>query len=666
VYDEKRSDTRTEREKIPRDLGYRPDIDGLRAFAVLSVVVFHAFPSALRGGFVGVDVFFVISGYLISGILFREVAQGRQDLVGFYIRRIRRIFPALLLVLTSCLAFGWIALLPGEYAQLGKHVASGAGFIVNFVLEGEVGYFDNAAHTKPLLHLWSLGIEEQFYIVWPLVVFVATKTRTPFVSLLGMLLAFSCMANITRITSHSTAVFYEPQYRAWELLAGALIARCAMQSSRFVRSAQDLGEIRVYRHHSVRDLVSLSAGAVLLLSFARISDRAPFPGWQAIFPVVASATILAVGPGAAFNRWVLSKRALVWVGLISYPLYLWHWPLLAFARISVSEVPPGVVRAALVLLAIALSWLTYRLWERPLRFGFHRARIALTLALAMVACGATGWIVFRGDGLPERTFPKSAARLQGDVGHDTFHATLDHTFAICEEPSIRAEAYHWKSLIRCFQSKAATPVKVAVIGDSHAEHLFVGLAESLSNENVAYYIRTAFPWVGDPTYENIYNYVLSTQSIRVVVVAAFWGRFDWGDPKYEVQLEETVRALTAAGKTVLIADDLPVFRIDPRGCKYRRVFDRRAETCALPAKRALVASRVSYPHLLRVAKATPNTTLIPLSRYICTDETCSMERDGWILYRDDNHLNLAGSRYVGKRIVEEFPLLLGERSDPRQ
>jgi peptidoglycan/LPS O-acetylase OafA/YrhL len=156
---------------------YRSDIDGLRAVAVLSVVVFHAFPDWLQGGFIGVDIFFVISGYLISTILFENLERGTFSFQEFYVRRIKRIFPALLLVLVACLVFGWFALYPDEYQQLGTHLAAGAGFLANFIFWGESGYFDNAADTKPLLHLWSLGIEEQFYIVWPLLLWLAWKRK---------------------------------------------------------------------------------------------------------------------------------------------------------------------------------------------------------------------------------------------------------------------------------------------------------------------------------------------------------------------------------------------------------------------------------------------------------------------------------------------------------
>ena len=203
---------------------YRPDIDGLRAIAVLSVVAFHAFPSWIRGGFIGVDVFFVISGYLISTIIFENLDKGTFSFSEFYSRRIRRIFPALLLVLIACFAFGWFALLADEYKQLGKHIAAGAGFISNFILWNESGYFDNSADAKPLLHLWSLGIEEQFYIVWPLLLWFVWKRKFNLLTITIVLAVASFILNLKGVKQDMVATFYSPQPRFWELLCGSLLA----------------------------------------------------------------------------------------------------------------------------------------------------------------------------------------------------------------------------------------------------------------------------------------------------------------------------------------------------------------------------------------------------------------------------------------------------------
>lgn len=197
---------------------YRPDIDGLRAVAILSVVGFHAFPATIRAGFVGVDIFFVISGFLISTIIYGNLERNTFSFVEFYSRRIRRIFPALLIVLIASFVFGWFALLGDEYKQLGKHIAAGAGLVSNFVLRSEGGYFDTAAEAKPLLHLWSLGIEEQFYIVWPLLIWAAWKTRFNFLTITVSLALISFALNLRWVHKDAIIAFYSPQSRFWELL----------------------------------------------------------------------------------------------------------------------------------------------------------------------------------------------------------------------------------------------------------------------------------------------------------------------------------------------------------------------------------------------------------------------------------------------------------------
>ncbi|MDP3004588.1 acyltransferase, partial [Methylotenera sp.] len=207
---------------------YRPDIDGLRAVAVLSVVIYHAFPKFIRGGFIGVDIFFVISGFLISTIIFGSLERNSFNFIEFYSRRIKRIFPALLLVLTASFVFGWFALLADEYKQLGKHIAGGAGFISNFLFWKESGYFDNAAETKPLLHLWSLGIEEQFYIVWPLLLWLAWKKRFNLLTITILVAVISFALNISKVHSDAVAAFYSPQTRFWELLVGSVLAYMTM------------------------------------------------------------------------------------------------------------------------------------------------------------------------------------------------------------------------------------------------------------------------------------------------------------------------------------------------------------------------------------------------------------------------------------------------------
>ena len=368
---------------------YRPDIDGLRAFAVLAVVLYHAFPNAVRGGYVGVDIFFVISGFLISSILFTEIAEDRFSLATFYGRRIRRIFPALAVCLAAVLAFGLVYLMPFELAQLGKHVFFAAGFLSNIALWSESGYFDAAATTKPLLHLWSLGIEEQFYIVWPALLWVAFRVKAAVARLLAVLFLASFALNVVLANTNIMSDFYLPMSRFWELLAGAGLA----------------WRRQIVLEPNARSLISLAGLAALLISAALFTPDMRFPGWPALLPVAGATAIILAGPEAVVNRTVFSNRAVVFVGLISYPLYLWHWPLIAYAYVMRSgKMPTPLLATALVALSFLLAWATYRFIEVPVRYGAHRQYLTGIVAVCVVALGACGLATWIQSGFPGR-FP---------------------------------------------------------------------------------------------------------------------------------------------------------------------------------------------------------------------------------------------------------------------
>src|SRR3984885_1084691 len=293
---------------------YRPDIDGLRAIAVLLGVWFHAFPEAIPGGFVGVDIFLVISGFLITGILVRELDQQRFSLLGFYMRRIRRIFPALIVVLAVTLVLGWLWMLPAAYAQLSADVFASAAFVSNIALLLQSGYFDIESGKKPLLHLWSLGIEEQFYLFWPLILMLATRLRLRILAVASVIGIASFALNVALIGSDPVATFYLPFTRAWELLAGAALA-CGWNQLRQTGAASNW---------------RAAVGLLLIAVAACVLDsKSAFPGWWAVLPVAGAALLLSA-PAAWGCRHLLSSDAMVWIGLISYPLYLWHWPLLVF------------------------------------------------------------------------------------------------------------------------------------------------------------------------------------------------------------------------------------------------------------------------------------------------------------------------------------------------
>src|SRR5581483_937879 len=391
---------------------YRPDIDGLRAFAVLAVVLYHAFPKAVHGGYIGVDVFFVISGFLISSILLKEMAEERFSLADFYGRRIRRIFPALAVCLAAVLAYGFVCLLPSELMQLAKHVFFGAAFLSNIAIWSEAGYFDLAATLKPLLHLWSLGIEEQFYIFWPALLWIIFRMKVGVGRLLAVLFLLSFAANMWLSAASTVGDFFLPFSRFWELLVGAGLA----YRGQIVLSPR------------LQFWISLGGAALLLISSALFTPELRFPGWLALLPVAGPAAIILARREAMVNRSMLSTRAPVFVGLISYPLYLWHWPLISYAYIiRLGKMPTPLMAAGLVVISFLLAWVTYRFIECPVRFGTHRHRRTHIVVGCMVALGAAGLATWTMHGFPARfpTLPGLDMRKISEARNDpVFQPTI--------------------------------------------------------------------------------------------------------------------------------------------------------------------------------------------------------------------------------------------------
>ena len=303
---------------------YRKDIDGLRALAIIPVVIFHAFPNLLPGGFIGVDIFFVISGYLISRILISQLETNTFSIKDFYAHRIRRIFPALLLVLFFTLLVGLTFSTPDELTKIGNHIAKSALFMQNFQLLSEIGYFDTESSTKPLLHLWSLAIEEQFYFAYPILLFCLwrQKKRLPVALTLTVIAGASLIACVIHTPQNASEAFYLPHYRMWELMSGGILA-IMTQHATTSKSPKKVNHAQ-----------SIAGLAILSASLITITKTDGFPGWQALIPVSGAVLIINAGPSAWVNKHLLSQRPIIWAGLISYPFYLWHWPLISFLNVT--------------------------------------------------------------------------------------------------------------------------------------------------------------------------------------------------------------------------------------------------------------------------------------------------------------------------------------------
>ena len=381
-----------------RGARYRPDIDGLRAIAVVSVIVYHAFAGVLAGGFLGVDVFFVISGYLITQLILKEMQERSFSLAGFYGRRVRRILPALLVVLAACALFGWFALLPVELRRLGRSIAWSAPFMANVFFArsgGFGGYFDPAAAVTPLIHLWSLGVEEQFYLVWPVLLLLIGRARLIRPTLCAVIvisLALSFWGGWVRPEQS----FYLPTSRAWELAGGGILAALPADGSAAMVLAGS------WRRRMGTEAVMSAAGlALILLGVGLVFSPPPLARLWALTPPLGAVLLIAAGSQAPINRYLLARRPLVFVGRISYSLYLWHWPALSFTRIVIGRPLTHAQAAAPILIAAIAAYATCRLVEEPIRFGSigQRAVPALLWALAASAILGTGlaggWITGR-------------------------------------------------------------------------------------------------------------------------------------------------------------------------------------------------------------------------------------------------------------------------------
>lgn len=541
---------------------YRPDIDGLRAIAVISVVLYHAFPGLLPGGFAGVDVFFVISGFLIGGILIDAHANGTFTYRDFYTRRVRRLFPALVVVLAVVLLVGFFLLMPSAYRTLGKHVLAGAGFASNLVLLKESGYFDTASALKPLLHLWSLGVEEQFYILCPLVLaaFWRSRLSLPVAILLFALASFA--VGLYWLDQAPKKAFFHPAARFWELFAGVWLAAWQRQSAA-------AGIAPMARAARVPPELAAAAGLLFLsAAFVWLREGDGFPGMQALLPVFGAMLLVGPAAGSALSRHLLASRPMVFVGVISYPLYLWHWPLLSLARIERGGEPSTAVRAGLVLLAVALAWATWRWVETPLRHARAGSSATRILVVAMVIVALAGAFVFHTDGISAR-YPAPVRAVAGFEYDSKADARAGSCFLKTEQPAADFAP-------ECLApADSALRPRVVLWGDSHAGHLYPGLRDLAAGApGFALVQLTASgcpPVVGmsvdaRPACRKTNDYVMGEIVRRrpeVVVLAGFWyqyrGRDGWNtlDP---AMLRATITQLLAAGVArVVVVGQVPIW-----------------------------------------------------------------------------------------------------------
>ena len=631
---------------------YRGDIDGLRAIAVLLVIGFHFFPRYVPGGFIGVDVFFVISGFLITRLIVVGLEAGSFTLMDFYARRIKRIFPALAVVLAASLVAGWLLLFPLDYRDLGKHAAAAAVFIANFTFLHEAGYFDTSSELKPLLHLWSLGVEEQFYIVWPVLMLLAWRWRySPFVLAVG-LLAISFVLNIWLTSSEPLAAFYLPVTRFWELMLGGILAIVSLV-------ADDRGGPSA----PIRDGLSLLGLALLAAAVWLISRERSFPGWWAALPILGTALLIFAGPGALLNRLVLNHRPLVYVGLISYPLYLWHWPILAFARHVQFKEPTNLVKIAYIAAAFALAHLTYRYVEKPIRFGPPAPRKPIMLAAAVAAIGCIGLVAYFADGFPRR-YSSDAQNLFKDFRRD---AEAVHGMDLCA----RQDTATFTVTAEC--PPAGGRRLIVVWGDSHAAHLLRGLAELEKGKDSIQIV--SFSRGGCPPILSFESALVpDCASVNETVMQRMWqmkpetvimaARWDWYGDSGKLDDESiawTIARLQSMGVRRIVGVnqfplwDAPVPKILARYHRTLRASFAQPPDAPLRDKEHLVQSAFAVAYKVGRAFLGAGAQVISPPATLCNAEGCLLTVPGTPLEPiagDQTHLTYAGSIFFVSRNAE--------------
>ncbi len=618
---------------------YRREIDGLRALAVLAVILFHAGLRGFGGGFVGVDVFFVVSGYLITALILAEKRAGIFTLAGFYERRARRILPALLLVIIVCLPFAWLWMLPSDARDFSESIVAVCAFVSNILFWRESGYFGSATDLKPLAHTWSLAVEEQYYLLYPLLLLLLWRLKNGWMSRVLVAAALISLAAAQWGSRyHPQAAFYLLPTRGWELLLGAFGALYTLSEEPRVATSQPAGLAQQ----------SVSLGGLLLIGYAVFSfdENTPYPSVYALVPTVGTLlVILFARPLTVVGR-LLGSSVLVGLGLISYSAYLWHQPLFAFARHRSTSAPSVALLLGLSLAAIALAFFSWRYVEQPFRNKrlIGRAQLVKWMGFTTAVLVSLGLIGYSSKGLAYRYAPD-----------DRYLVELDPYAARSYVPARFTEL-----MLRPFDT--SDKKKVLIIGDSYAEDLVNAVYESgltgriqlstylipaacgnlFVREDVTAQIRAADRPICVQT--DWYN----NEQLRHLMhdADAIWIASSWLPWQVNLLPESVQRIDSDFGPKALVFGDkdFGTFAIK--------------DLLRVPAKaRVRLTNRMSSQHLqvnARMRSLLPRGVFVDVSRLLCgVGVDCPLfTSDGKLISYDGGHLTQEGSRYYGQKLVE--------------
>jgi peptidoglycan/LPS O-acetylase OafA/YrhL len=647
---------------------YRADIDGLRAVAV-GLIIFYHLGMYPPGGFIGVDVFFVISGFLITTIIVQEIEAGRFSFAAFYARRIKRILPALLVMLIVVLSAGAFFLMPGDYEVTGWSALYAAGSMSNFYFLRHTGYFDVASESMPLLHTWSLGVEEQFYLAWPAIlvcIVVIGKSRRNVGAVVGLLSGISLAWCIYRMHTDPKAAFYLPQTRAWELGTGALLA--IVPRSRYSASL------------TIANAAGIAGLGIILWSAFSLSGTSPFPGYNALPPIAGAALLIAPWRASGLMQRFLSREPFTFLGRISYSLYLWHWPIIVLYRHFELGAPLSLLeRIALAAVTLAAAWMSWAFVEEP----FRRSRwtvptsigagITAAIAVALVSFG-----IANARGFPDRA-PDVERYASPDVMWD-WH---------CARPG----EIHGVPGTSCILGAGTSEIRGVLLGDSHAEH-FAPLIDVAAREigmSVMLFRPGCMPMLGttsvkrffpsNPNYsqycaelmKSVLNYIRSLPGLDLIVLASAWIGYPYdlyrNDPnergnQHGLELlgeafDEFFRSLDRPGLKFLVIGDVPQLMPYNHSCLSKTKMILRRPCPATMLKTPLALGGAYQQGVRSVIRDLPNrwpnvSVLIPHD-LMCGDNDCPTILNGEFLYRDMNHLR----RNLSEETKEQLIQMLG-------
>lgn len=635
-------------------MNYRKEIDGLRALAVMPVILFHAGFSIFSGGFVGVDIFFVISGYLITTIILTEIEQGKFSIINFYERRARRILPALFFVMLVCVLVAWFVLLPSDMQGFSKSLIAVSIFASNIFFRHESGYFDIASELKPLLHTWSLAVEEQYYLIFPfLLMFFWKSDRKKILIILGAIFVISFALAQWGSYAKPSSAYFLLLARGWELLVGAFAA--------FFLSQKNYSKFKT----NFREIAGWVGFALILYAIFMHNKNTPYPGVYALIPTIGTLLIILFAKQETTLGRFLGNKIFVSFGLISYSAYLWHQPLFAFVRHKSLTEPDHMIFSTLCILTFILAYFTWKYIETPFRLKkyFNQKKIFQWALIGSISFISIGMVGVYSNGVffesPERL---NAARLNNRIAVN-FGLNKD-----CDGD------YTESSLCRTSENP-----EVLIWGDSLAMHLVDGFIAS--NQNIRLIQKTVSncgPILGiapvSAEYslewsqkciainDKVFDYLKNNPNIKYVVMGSLFERVlntdtkvlarkgnivDGGKISYEA-MQNTILKIKDLKKIPVIFSPTPQNGKNIGNCLVKTTyFKKDKKLCDFEYSEATARQAKVYSFLKEIEK---KANVIWLSDFLCASNSCKTSSNDILIYRDREHLSREGSAYLGKKM----------------